>query len=49
MASSDEVKEIWRKDKGFLYLLGLSPEKVEDMDKCGDDLLMMEKREERMD
>ena len=49
MASSDEAKEEWRKDKEFLMMLSLSPEKVEDWGKCGDEKEMMEKREERMD
>ena len=49
MASSDEAKEEWRKDKEFLMMLGLSPEKVEDWGECGDEKEMMEKREERMD
>merc|ERR1712079_436788 len=54
MASSDEAKEEWRKDKEFLMMLGLSKDKVEDWGKCGDEKEMMEKemmekREERMD
>ena len=45
MASSDEAKEEWRKDKEFLMMLNLTPEKVEKWGMNGDDMEMKEMKE----